>query len=253
MASATSLRDSVYEYIQKKLLSGELKAGSQIAEQTLATDIGVSRTPVREAIKQLEREGVIESVPRFGTIIRTPSPKEITELYELRLSLEAYAASKAARADSLTALPHLEQLNRGIHQLGKDLKRRKLKFCTAAMFERYLALDMAFHMMLIQSIDNQRIERLVQESRIFTRIFCSRRNDECGLDSIAVAYRAHARVLRAIRNHDPDEARHAMSDHIEYSRDRSLDYYKQKYGNQDTPFEALAMPKDLLRHLKNMT
>ena len=83
MADPTLSRRA-YDHLQQKLISGELRAGSMVSEQSLASEIGMSRTPVREAIRTLEQEGVLEQLPRFGTRVRTLERRDLVELYDLR-------------------------------------------------------------------------------------------------------------------------------------------------------------------------
>lgn len=250
--SKDSLRDTAYRHIQNKLLAGTLSAGSRIAEQSMAEELGVSRTPVREAIKQLEQEGFLTSIPRYGTTVRMPRTEEIVELYELRLALETYCAAKAARTATPVVLDQLSMLVANIKKVGEELNEKDLKVCTKDMYEKYLALDMAFHLVIVSNAKNTKIDNIMQDFRVFTGIFCSRRNDECGVESIEVAYKAHDRILNAIQQQDSNAAREATAEHIELSRDRTQMYYREKQGSADHPFQALAIPDDLLKYLEGL-
>ncbi|RYZ64370.1 MAG: GntR family transcriptional regulator, partial [Proteobacteria bacterium] len=88
-------RQKAYVFIQRKLLEGEIRAGDLVSELALAAEIGMSRTPIREAIGQLELEGLFDKVPRVGTLVRLPDQRELRELYEVREALESHAASVA--------------------------------------------------------------------------------------------------------------------------------------------------------------
>ena len=92
-----SLRESVYSKIKKKILVGEMKPGTRIVEVTLAESLGVSRTPVREAIRQLEKEGMVTVVePRRGSYVSDISVRHMVDILEVRGELEALAASLAS-------------------------------------------------------------------------------------------------------------------------------------------------------------
>ncbi len=81
----------IYTQIRSRLAEGVLRGGDRVSEQSLAEELGVSRTPVREAIKRLQVDGYLEQVHRYGTIVREPSVDEVAEAYELRAALEPHA------------------------------------------------------------------------------------------------------------------------------------------------------------------
>ena len=90
-------RERAYQYLHARIASGALAGGALVSELSLAREMGLSRTPVREAIRQLIMEGLVEQVPRHGTIVRIPERREVAELYEVREALESYAVAQAAR------------------------------------------------------------------------------------------------------------------------------------------------------------
>src|SRR5271169_1260355 len=92
----TNLKIHAYEHIRKRLLSGDLAPGASLSPALLAKEIGISHTPVREAISQLESEGLVERLPRLGARVRLIDRRELEELFELRETLEADAAAWAA-------------------------------------------------------------------------------------------------------------------------------------------------------------
>ena len=97
----------LYDAIRQK----RIKPGERILEKEIAQRIGLSRTPVREALKRLEADGLIEHKSRFGTVVRSLSQREVVELYEMRIILEAAAAGMAARHASLAEIKALEETN----------------------------------------------------------------------------------------------------------------------------------------------
>src|SRR4051794_36794939 len=101
-----SLRAKAYRHIQRKLLSGERTAGDVLSERAVAKALGISRTPVREAFRDFEQEGLVDQVPRFGTRVKALGRADLVELYELREALEPYAVAQAAgrlsQADAAT-------------------------------------------------------------------------------------------------------------------------------------------------------
>src|SRR5687767_5603672 len=90
--------------MRRRIISGELSAGVNLSELALAEDFGVSRTPVREALKQLQTEGLVEIRPRVGTFVTAPSRREITELFEMKELLEGAAARLLAHRGNVPEL-----------------------------------------------------------------------------------------------------------------------------------------------------
>src|SRR6478752_9913203 len=102
-----ALVDRLAATIQARVLSGEFASGSRLRQESLAAEFGVSRTPVREALRKLQASGLVEMLPRRGALVRGPSAREVREAYEVRAELEGLAASLAAtciRDDELRRL-----------------------------------------------------------------------------------------------------------------------------------------------------
>jgi DNA-binding GntR family transcriptional regulator len=106
MAEVVALVDELAHEIQARMMSGTIAIGSWLRQESLAADFGVSRTPVREALRKLQASGVVEVVPHPGALVRGPTVREIREAYEVRAELEGFAAELAAR------WIHTEQMGR---------------------------------------------------------------------------------------------------------------------------------------------
>ncbi len=91
------LPDKIVNYIRDKIINGELKAGEKVSEATLADELKISRTPIREAIRLLECEGFIELIPRKGSVVKSFSKKDIINTFELKGVIEAFGVYKAAQ------------------------------------------------------------------------------------------------------------------------------------------------------------
>ena len=161
MQRSGSLRDRAYRHLREKMLAGELAPGMRVSEEALAEEIGISRTPMREAFKQLASEGALEAVPRVGTIVRTPGRREVEELYELREALEGYAVERAAERISPRGIEGLTRLLDEIGAVGGELKSGGKRALEGALLRRFLAADMGFHLRLIEAAGNRRISKSV--------------------------------------------------------------------------------------------
>src|SRR5512139_1624509 len=86
-----TIRRRIYEHLREQLLNGEIPPGQHLIEAKVAKDLGTSRTPVREALHSLELEGLIESIPRVGYIVKPTSEQEVEEICEIRMAIEGVA------------------------------------------------------------------------------------------------------------------------------------------------------------------
>lgn len=250
--TAIPLRQQAYEYIHGKILSGDLSAGSQVSEQSLAQEIGISRTPVREAIRQLASEGIVVQVPRFGTIVRSPGRREFVELFQLREALEPYAVSLAALSIGTADLETLDQLCREMRQLAGQLRSSGEPALDPSNMQRFLAADMAFHMLLIQAGGNCRIAKIVADSRAIARIFGAGRQIH-DLRVVARAYRYHRRILRAVQRGDGERARRVMAEHIRASMQETLDHFDRTHADSEQGYTAgITLPDGIRQAIQHM-
>lgn len=218
--SASSLAQKAYEHIQEGIFSGRLRPGAVISEAALAKELGISRTPVGEAVRQLAREGLVDQVPRFGTIVKSLDRRELVELYEMREALESYAAARAAETITLPTLMRLQHFCDVMERVGEELTAADAKLDEAGL-RRFLAADMAFHMLIIEAAGNRRIMDVVKNMRTLSRIFRMRRSSH-DLAVVQKAHRFHRLILDALRDRDPDGARRHMAEHITASKKETL-------------------------------
>jgi DNA-binding GntR family transcriptional regulator len=230
--SANPLRQQAYEFIQEEIVSGHLAVGSQVSELSLARQIGISRTPVREAIGRLVHEGLLEQVPRYGTIVRTPQRRDIIELYELREALEGYAVGQAAERISANDLAMLARLCDAIKRIGGRLRRSGKRALEADMMEQFLAADLAFHMVIVRAAGNGRLLKIVSESRVLTRVIGMKRQEHTAA-VVEGTYRYHSRILRALRRRDARAARELLVNHIDHSKQEALAAFDQPTLDQE--------------------
>jgi len=135
----------IYQKLLAAIENGELRPGDRLLETDLAQRFGVSRTPIREAIRRLETDGLVAHKPRVGAMIRVLAQQEIVELYEMRIVLEATAAQMAAKHASKAEIHTLKTLNAHMMQVATDpykvaMLNRKFHGCIiSAARNRFLA------------------------------------------------------------------------------------------------------------------
>lgn len=247
--SSDSRREQAYRYIHGKIASGRLTGGSQVSEQSLANEIGISRTPVREAIRQLIMEGLVEQVPRFGTIVRIPDRRELAELFEVREALESYAAGEAARRMTPEDLELVTRLYRQMRAITQQLQVDGTPALDGTPLRQFLAADMGFHLLLIRATGNRRMMKITADMGVLVRIFGHRRQVHT-VQIATQACRYHRQILRALHKRDAETARDWIVRHLHASRRQTLASLDHLQTSESAP--PLALPEDLLMELKHL-
>ena len=245
------LRDQAYKHIHGKLLAGDLPAGQVLSEHSLAREIGISRTPVREAIQRLEQEGVLEQVPRFGTIVRRPERRDLEDLYELREALEPYAVAQAANRLGPADLATLGRLCDEIGALAAALKKARRPALDAGEMRRLLSADLCFHMVLLRASGNRRLIKIIADSQMLTRIFGTPRQEH-SLAVVERIHRFHSAILTAVKLRRGERARALMAEHIRASMREALEHFDRAQSMPDTRSIPLGLPDDLLEDLQRI-
>jgi len=203
-----------YDHLRAKFVSGEFVPGSRLRYGPIGRELGISATPVREAIGQLANEGFVELVPQLGAVVRRISREQVIELYELREALEPYAAARAAeriRPKQLQEIRlHLEQMR----AITDEVRQAKTKPPVArAVVQGFEQEDLTFHMLIIEATGNHTMMRTVGNSHLLARIFSMERHGY-DVDVMAATCEDHRRILSALEQGKPDAARDAMAVHI---------------------------------------
>ncbi len=221
---ASFLRHEAYVYIQEQLIAGRWGLNDRISEKAVADELGISRTPVREAIRKLTTEGLLYQVPSSGTFVTKPDRQSIVEMFEVRLALEGLAAEKAAliiRAPEVRELQRqfivMRNASRAFRDSGED-------FMSGEILDRFLVADRSMHKTLLSVADNRMAWNIVHNSRIQTLIF-GLHSYERDLHHISISLRAHGRILLAVKQRDGIAAKHWMESHVRNSMGDALRAY----------------------------
>ncbi len=210
-----------YRHLRQKLLDGSVPPGSRLSYGSIGREIGVSATPVREAVGQLASEGFVELVPQLGAIVRTLTREEAIELYELREALETFAVRRAAERMAPRQLAELDGNLHASAELVEKVRRSGKKAAAKSVSAPFHALDLAFHMILLETAGNRRMLKVVGDSHILTRIFQADRHP-FRLDILETTQAEHESIATAIRNRDGAATEEAMRLHIRNSLDLTL-------------------------------
>lgn len=191
----------IYEEIKRRILENELPAGAQVLENELASLLGVSRTPIREALVMLSRDGMVEVRPRHGMRVLPVSADDMQDIYDILTALESRAAEiVASRGATKDEIRRLEQ---AVADMDTALKQDDLKGWAEA--------DERFHMLLVELTKNKRLIGLVntywEQSHRVRMLTLKLRPKPVHSNS------DHAAVVDAIRKRDPEKARKVHHDH----------------------------------------
>jgi DNA-binding GntR family transcriptional regulator len=146
-----TLREKIVETIRNAIVNGQLASGTRVAEPDLADKFGISRTPIREAFRQLESEGFIRVIPRKGAIVASLSPKDVADFYDLKAVLEGYAARSAAKKLTPKDIERMESVNRQMEVAAAKKDVRKV-----------LPLHNEFHDIFVRSCGNEKLHAIVK-------------------------------------------------------------------------------------------
>ncbi|MBY6154201.1 GntR family transcriptional regulator [Vannielia litorea] len=194
--------ETTYQRLLDEVRAGRLNPGDRLRETELAERLGVSRTPVREAIRQLEADGIVTHVPRRGAAIRTLGYAEVMELYEMRTVLEGTAARLAARAASDIEIEELIDMNRALEKLGPGPEA--------------FVLNRQFHAALLDAAKNRFLARSIAGLHKSLMILGPTTLTEP--DRATEAVKEHEEVLEALQARDGIRAEAAMRAHIEMAQ-----------------------------------
>lgn len=196
-----ALSDAALEAIREAIISGKLKPGERILESQIAAELGISRAPVREAIRQLESEGLLVSLPHRGTYVTRFSAQDAYEVYTLRAVLEGFAASLVATNAQENTLVQLQECVDTMRKYAKDNDLHGM-----------IEADMHFHQILCQASQHERLFEVWNSMSLQIRAFVSITNLQY-LAPIDIVER-HQAVLDAIRTGLPERARQLLSSDI---------------------------------------
>lgn len=195
------LRELVFEALREAIISGVLKPGERLMEVQLAEEMGVSRTPVREAIRKLELEKLVIMVPRKGAYVADISKRDVAEVFEIRRALEGLAASLAA--DRVTE-DQLELMERYLLMISDAIEKGNL--------DDTIEIDTLFHEVLYQAANNAWLEDMINNLR--EHIQRHRSTSLAHPGRMKQAFIEHRKIVEAIGNRDADLAKKLAEEHI---------------------------------------
>lgn len=221
-----SMEIFVYNHIKAAILARKLAPGKQLVENSISSTLGVSRTPIRNAIKKLALEGLVDIIPNRGAFVTSPSKEEIIQAYELRAKLEFLAASIAM--DFMNEYDFLT--------IKKIIEEEKLGLSNNKNSEEYVNLNKAFHIAITKKCNNkflnEFIEKLINQTNIYLILydvyFENPEQEPFSPDE-------HAHIVTLMQKKDKTQLKIALENHFQHSI-KSLDIRANGYKELDEIF-----------------
>jgi DNA-binding GntR family transcriptional regulator len=207
-----SMRQRAYLFIQKKIATRELRAGEQVSESSLSGELKISRTPIREAVRQLISDGLLREFPGHGTVVAQLTRQDLVELFEMYEVLERHAVQKvASQLVPSEEMGRLQELNDEILALRNELAWSGKAELDSEQMKRFEISASSFRFLLARIAGNSRILKAVKETDLLIRIFAERHrsHDSVTLERI---HADHCEVLRAIAERDAERAVQVMAE-----------------------------------------
>ena len=214
LESYKPLRELVLDAIREAIINGTLKPRERLMEIQLAEELGVSRTPVREALRKLELEGFIVMVPRKGAYVADISFKDIADVFEIRAALEALAAGLAA--ERITD-EELEEMERLVAEKAEAIANQDM--------EKLIKVDTMFHEAIYKASRNQRLTSIISNLR--EQIQRYRTSSLAYPGRMQRSLEEHRSIVEAIQSRDSQIAQQVAREHIENAENSIIEAIKK--------------------------
>jgi DNA-binding GntR family transcriptional regulator len=211
LKNTKSIRQRVYDHLREQLLSGEIPPYQHLIETKIAKEIRTSRTPVREALHSLELEGLIESIPRVGYVVKPINEAEVEEICEIRKAVEKIAARWAMR----------KAPQKLIEELKKNISASE-EMAVNGNPKKFIDLDAQYHEIIAKLSESKRLQELAQTLR--RHMLRYRIQSIYLMDNVLRAIDGHKGILEAIERGDLEEVNKSIERHLEQAKEDTLRY-----------------------------
>ncbi len=199
-----TLRERIVEFIKDSIISGKLKPGERVPEPEIARSLGISRTPIREAFRQLESEGFITVIPRKGAVVSPITSKDVKDFYAIKSLLEGYAARLACEKFTEKHIKRLKSLN---EQMRRCVARNDIK--------GFYRLDNQFHETFLKACGN---EKLCQLARQLVQQFERMRITALSVPGrMQNSLKQHEEIIKAFQERNADRVEQLVRENAELS------------------------------------
>jgi DNA-binding GntR family transcriptional regulator len=213
-----TLADRAADLLRERILAGDLVSGDRLVEARIAEQLGISRGPLREALKQLAADGLVREEPRRGTFVATPTVEDVRDAYDLRAAIEGKAAKLVIANGDRAALDALGRAADGVTTAAGSGDLRTL-----------VQADYEFHETLCRVSGNRRLLDAFVRNASVLRILL-RLEEERFYRSFEEVAAQHRELFAAVEAGDASQAEAMVTEHLESARDRLMHYLAEQAG-----------------------
>lgn len=203
----TSLKLQAYKQIKERIILGEVPGGAALSEQTLVDDLGISRTPIREALNMLQHEQLVEIYPKQGVFVTRVSYKDVMDIYSLRVVLEPYAAKAATTRIDRAAIEQQLEIWRAFDEHMSPVD--------------HVRIDRELHTLIAEATENKYLinylHQLYDQANRIRHVSLKR-----SVERMSQIHEEHLRILEAMLSGDGDAAAEGMRLHLVNARDTAV-------------------------------
>jgi len=216
------LGEKVYTLIREQILLRRFQAGEKLDIYRLADQLGVSRTPVKDAVNRLALEGLVEIVPRRGTFVTKFGAREVEELFDARRMVELWAAQKAIEKATEQDIRQLENLVREGEKILKKADNGKFDY------QSFSALNARFHRRMLELSGSQKLVDIYDS--LHTHVQVTRAMAQRALEACRLAQEEHEKIVAAYKQRDLKQLEAAIITHLESTLEGSLKVVEERGG-----------------------
>lgn len=206
------LKDVAYESIKKLLNNGVLSPGELVSESYLVEMLKMSRTPIRAALQRLEHEGIVRTHPKQGVYIRDISPREVREVFDLRIALETFAVRRVVQTATDEDIASLREI---VEKQLEPLNKRDVNL--------FMSYDALFHFTIMKLCGNQEMIKIFSNIQDKLNLY-GREIFRKRLDRFDSSFSEHSHILLSIEQRDEEAACRNMEEHLEFGKRIMLDF-----------------------------
>jgi len=209
----STLTDRVYQILRARILQGEFAPGERVNLTSLAHELQVSNTPVREAIARLQRLGLVDVVPYRGCYVQALNASQMADIFDVRIALEELAARLATHRTTPELLRRMEATIQAYETAYRDGEMSEV-----------IEADQAFHDTLVQASDNSVLLDMLPTLSSRTRLLIAMNAPRPGKPTHKTALEGHKRILEALSDGDEDRAAQAVREELTRAKDHLMDH-----------------------------
>ena len=211
MIVVKSVNENVYELILEQIINGDLKAGEKLVIEKLSKELGISSTPIRDAFRRLEMNGLLEVFPRSGSYVKFPTEKEIRDVFKLRLLLEKHAIQEGYKFYKSEDL---------------DTIKSKLESCKKTQEEKdFIESDVMLHDYIVNMSNNIELKRVIDGLKVKVQLY--RRVCSVDIEFDTRALNEHFTILDSMYQKDVEQILKHNTEHLDNVLRRTLDAFKK--------------------------